>query len=207
VRNSEGRADVLRDVRGTGSESDAELIRRCLDGDQRAYAKLVTKYKRAVYNVAWRMLGNRDDAEDVSQEAFIRAFRALRGYDAGRPFMAWLLRITSNLCIDCLRRRRPGLLSMDGVRDADGEFTSLELVDDAPGPEELHAAREERRRLVRHIMALPPLYRAVIVLRHDRDLSYNEIAEVLGVPVGTVKARIHRAHNLLRTRLQAELGG
>jgi len=195
-------------VRGRGVETeDVLLVRRCLKGDEKAHRQLLSKYKRPVYNLAWRMVGDEEDAKDITQEVFIRAFRALNSFDTNRPLTSWLFRITSNLCIDYLRRRRPNVLSLDGMRGADNEYRTADLEDGAPRPDARHEMAEQRRMLERHVQALPPKYRIVMVLRHNRELSYNEIAEVLDVPVGTVKARIHRAHNLLRASLESELAG
>jgi RNA polymerase sigma-70 factor (ECF subfamily) len=184
---------------------DVLLVRRCLKKDERAHRELLSKYKRAVYNLAWRMVGEEEDAKDVTQEAFIRAFKSLSTYDTSRPFRTWLFRITTNLCIDYLRRRRAGVQSLDAMRPADEDgWRTADLEDPSPGPDVQHDMAEQRRMLDRLVEALPPRYKVVILLRHGRDLSYNEIAEVLRVPVGTVKARIHRAHNLLRLSLEAE---
>ena len=185
---------------------DVLLVRRCLKKDERAHRELLSKYKRAVYNLAWRMVGNEEDAKDVTQEAFIRAFKSLATFDQGRPFRSWLFRIATNLCIDHLRRRKPGVHSLDAMRavNEDG-WRTADIEDEAPGPDVRHEMAEQRRMLEGLVQTLPPRYRVVILLRHGRELSYNEIAEVLKVPVGTVKARIHRAHNLLRSSLEAEL--
>ena len=184
---------------------DVLLVRRCLKGEEKAHRQLLSKYKRPVYNLAWRMVGDEEEAKDVTQETFIRAFRALSTFDLGRPFTSWLFRIATNLCIDHLRRRKPNVQSLDGMRGADDEYRTAEIEDASPGPDVQHEMAEQRRMLDRLVQALPPSYRMVILLRHGRELSYNEIAEVLEVPVGTVKARIHRAHSLLRSSLEVEL--
>jgi RNA polymerase sigma-70 factor (ECF subfamily) len=185
---------------------DVLLVRRCLKKDERAHRELLSKYKRAVYNLAWRMVGEEEEAKDVTQEAFIRAFRSLSTFDTGRPFRSWLFRIATNLCIDHLRRRKAGVQSLDAMRSIDEDgWRTADIEDSSPGPDIQHEMAEQRRMLDRLVQSLPSRYRVVILLRHGRELSYNEIAEVLSVPVGTVKARIHRAHNLLRSSLEAEL--
>ncbi len=184
---------------------DVFLVRRCLKGEEKAHRRLLSKYKRPVYNLAWKMMGDEEDAKDVTQEAFIRAFRALSTFDTSRPFASWLFRIATNLCIDHLRRRRSNVQSLDGMRGSDDGYRTADVEDGGPGPDVQHEVAEQRKMLDRLVQGLPPRYKVVILLRHGRELSYKEIAEVLEVPVGTVKARIHRAHSLLRMSLESEL--
>lgn len=184
--------------------ADAELLRRCLEGDERAYAEIVRRYQSQVYSVAMRMLRRPEDAEDVTQETFVRMFRALERYDPARPFAAWLLTIATRLSIDQLRRRRGRPTRSLEVQPADDDAYEIEAEDPGPGPEELASHREEERRTEALIATLPPHYRIVVLLRHQKELSYEEIAEALQLPLGTVKARIHRARALLRERLERE---
>lgn len=184
---------------------DAALIRSALRGNQGAFAKLLQKYRRQVYTLAVRMLGQEEDAEDAAQDAFIRAFQSLESCDTNRPFLRWIYRITYNLCVDRYRRRKPLTISID--QTVGEEEFQRELVDASPRPDELLGMHEERRRLTELLSSLPPRYRAVVVLRHQEDLSYEEIAEILRLPLGTVKARMHRAHNMLRKMLKRAGGG
>jgi RNA polymerase sigma-70 factor (ECF subfamily) len=187
------------------SGAGAELLRRCLAGDERAYRELVERYRRQVFSLARRMTGSVEDAEDLTQETFVRMFKALDRYDPTRPFAAWLMTIATRLSIDHLRRRRVRPISVTqrepGSRDE--EYT-IEIVDSAPRPDELTAHAEEETRVQHLIDSLPPHYRAVVLLRHQHDLSYEEIAEALHLPLGTVKARIHRARALLKDRIAGE---
>jgi RNA polymerase sigma-70 factor (ECF subfamily) len=181
---------------------DQSLIRRCLAGDEPAYRELVERHERAVYSVALRMLGRVEDAEDVTQETFVRMFRALDRYDPTRPFRAWLLTIASRLAIDQLRRRGTSATSL--VRREPGsaeEEYEWEIPDPGQGPEARAIEAEEERSADRLIQSLPPHYRIVVIMRHMQDLSYEEIAAALQLPLGTVKARIHRARALLKERL------
>lgn len=181
---------------------DAEILRRCRAGDERAYRELVDRYRRQVYSMALRMLRREEDAEDVAQETFIRVFRALDRYDPARPFAAWLFTIAARLSIDHIRRRRQTPLSLF-QRDAETqEERTIDVVDPGPGPEELTSQGEEERRAQSLIDSLPPHYRIVVMMRHQQDLSYEEIAEALRLPLGTVKARIHRARALLKRHLE-----
>ena len=178
---------------------DAEILGRCLAGDERAYRELVQRYERQVFTLARRMLGSAEDAEDLTQETFVRMFRALERYDPARPFAAWLYTIASRLCIDHLRRRRVRPIAAL-PRDADDD-RPFEVEDTALRPDEQVAHAEEEDRVRGLIDSLPPHYRLVVLLRHQQDLSYDEIAEALHLPLGTVKARIHRARALLKERL------
>jgi RNA polymerase sigma-70 factor (ECF subfamily) len=185
------------------SIDDATLVQRCLAGSERAYRELLERYQRSVYSLALRMLGRVEDAEDVTQETFVRMFRALDRYDPQRPFRAWILTIASRLAIDMLRRRRQGTVSMVVTEPGSSEESfEREFPDTQPGPEELAQLGEEERSTERLIQSLPPHYRIVVIMRHIQDLSYEEIADALALPLGTVKARIHRARALLKQRLE-----
>lgn len=182
---------------------DRDLVGRCLRNDQRAYRALLAKYERAVYALVRRMVPDPEDARDLAQEAFVRAFKNLEQYDPERKFSSWLFRIANNLCIDHYRRRK--LETVPLVRQHAGEEEETwDLPDAAANPAETFSDQERGRRLLAAVQALPPGYRMVILLRHQEDLAYEEIAETLGLPLGTVKARIHRAHRLLKEKLQRQ---
>jgi RNA polymerase sigma-70 factor (ECF subfamily) len=181
---------------------DTEILRRCLGGDERAYRALVARYQRQIYSLAMRMVRQPQDAEDLTQETFVRMFRALDRYDPTRPFEAWLFTIASRLCIDHLRRRRLKPISIFQQDPGSGEERVIEAEDPGLKPDEQTSHAEEERSTQALIDSLPPHYRVVVVLRHQQDLSYEEIAEMLHLPLGTVKARIHRARALLKRRLE-----
>jgi len=174
------------------------LIARAGAGDQEAFRELVERYQGAVYNLAYRMLGDPDEAEDAAQEIFVRVYRQLARYDAERKFSTWVLAIATNYCIDQLRRRRVQLVPLENIvpwaraREAGPEREALD-----------REARDEIQVLLRR---LPEKYRAVLVLRYWQDLSCAEIGEVLHVPEGTVKTQLHRARQALGRLLQ-EQGG
>lgn len=180
---------------------DAALVKRCLEGDQRAYKELLHRYRRSVYSITFRMIGHREEARDLAQEVFIRAFRSLHRYDASRPFSSWIFKITSNLCIDYYRRKRHTTISLQETYDGDDERPRIELVDPGPPPDEELFTKVQRERLDILLRSLPPRYRVVVVLRHKEEMSYDEIAAELDIPIGTVKARLHRAHRILRNKL------
>lgn len=183
-------------------QGDAGIIRRCVEGDERAYRELVQRFQRPVYSVAFRMVRSAEDAEDVTQETFVRVFRSLARYDPTRSFEAWLFTITTRLCIDLMRRRKVRPVSLSYQDPESGEDQTIDVVDPGLKPDETTSNAEEERRTKDLIDALPPHYRIVVMLRHQQDLSYDEIAETLKLPLGTVKARIHRARALLKNRFE-----
>ncbi len=179
-------------------QEDVVLVRRTLTGDQDAFTLLVEKYKDPVYNVAYRMLGNATEAEDVAQETFVRAYTQLRTYKDSHRFSTWLLSIASHLSIDQLRRRRFLALPLENV-------PFLEWIADlGAGPEQAAVQGETSDEMQRLLQQLPPKYRAVLVLRYWHDLSYEEIANVLHLTPALVKARLHRARELVARRMHAQ---
>ena len=170
---------------------DTVLVRRTLGGDQQAFGSIVEKYKDSVFNVAYRMLGNASEAEDVAQEAFVRAYTQLHTYKDTHRFSTWLLSISSHLAIDQLRRRRFLALPLENV-------PFLEWIADLSlGPEESALAIETSDEMQRVLSALPTKYRSVLVLRYWQDFSYEEIARALHLTPPLVKARLHRARELV----------
>ena len=184
------------------SGEDAELVRRCLSGDQRACRDLVRRYERPVFSVLMRVVRRAEDAEDLVQETFVRVFKALDRYDTARPFSAWIFTIASRLAIDHHRRRRVQTVSLQVSEPGSTEERTMDIEDPGLKPDEITSNKEEESNTVRLIDSLPEHYRIVVLLRHQQDLSYEEIAEALQLPLGTVKARIHRARALLKDRIQ-----
>lgn len=181
---------------------DAELVRGALAGDQRACRDLVLRYQRQVFSVLMRVVRSPQDAEDLTQETFVRMFRALDRYDPERPFTAWLFTIATRLGIDHLRRRRVKTVSLNFSEPGSTEERTIDVEDPGLRPDDLASHAEEEVRARDLIDSLPEHYRIVVVLRHQQDLSYEEIAEALNMPLGTVKARIHRARALLKDKLE-----
>jgi RNA polymerase sigma-70 factor (ECF subfamily) len=180
---------------------EAGLVRRCLAGDEKAYRELIELYQSQVFSICLRMVRRREDAEDITQETFVRMFRALERYDPERPFAAWILTIASRLCIDHIRRRRVSPVSLTQREPGSEETHDIDVADPGFGPDEITSRSEEEKQANALIHSLPEHYRIVVVLRHQQDLSYEEIAEALNLPLGTVKARIHRAREILKTRV------
>ncbi|MFL5653620.1 MAG: RNA polymerase sigma factor [Ktedonobacteraceae bacterium] len=171
--------------------SDAALVELVLADDQDAFAVLVERYKDAVQNLAYRMLSNAAEAEDVTQETFVRAYTQLATYKPAHKFSTWLLSIASHLAIDQLRRRRFLALPLEDV-----PFLEW-IVDAGTGPEQTALEGEQQDEVQTYLQRLPAKYRAVIVLRYWYDFSYEEIARTLNLTPALVKARLHRARELL----------
>lgn len=178
------------------------LVRRAAAGDRDAFAPLVATYQKQVYNLALRMSGNPDDALDLSQETFLRAWRGLPSYRAGAAFSTWLYRLAMNVCIDFLRRRRREKTVPLYAPDGEGGETELELPSPVPDALAQALSRFEREQVARALSRLEPDYRAALTLRAVDGLSYAEIAAVLDIPAGTVKSRIARAREKMRVLLQ-----
>lgn len=178
-----------------GQPSDETLARRAQSGDVDAFTALVGRYQRPVYNLAYRMLGDAQEAEDVSQEAFIRAYQGLGRFDPTRLFFSWLYRIAVNRCLTARARPRPDPLT---------DTVAAALTDPSPSPER-QAARGETQAAVQHaITQLPAHERTLVALRYGADLSYEEIAATLQIPLGTVKTRLFRARQRLAGLLTEE---
>lgn len=188
-------------------ESDVQVIARARRGEESAFAELLRRFRAPVFNLCLRMLKNRDDAEDVAQDVFIKVFGMLERYDDRYAFRSWVFKIAANQCIDFIRRNRVKLQSLDEPLKFKGEEIERQFPDEAPNPEETVETREIGQLLLEITDQLPPHYRSMIVLRHQEQLSYEEIAEVLDLPLGTVKARIHRARAMMKDKLQRRRGG
>lgn len=181
---------------------DELLIRRAQSGDEGAFEQLLLAHQKSVYNLCLRMAGNPDDALDLSQEAFIRAWRALGQYQFDAAFSTWLFRLTSNVCIDFLRKQKRQQHMSLTATDEDESGEEFAVPDPAPGPEEQAVHNERRQAVAQAMAALPGDYRAVMQLRAVEALSYEQIAEILDIKVGTVKSRLARARAQLRKILK-----
>jgi RNA polymerase sigma-70 factor (ECF subfamily) len=170
-----------------------------MEGDQDAFTELVYTYQDAVYNLCYRLLSERTEAEDAAQEAFLRAYLNLQRYDPSRSFKTWLLTIASNHCIDRLRRRRMKWLSIE-----DETLPGLSLSSDEPEPEDASIMREQSEAIQSILGELNPEYRAAVVLRYWYDYSYSEIADILDTTESAIKSRLFRARQLLGDRLNTK---
>jgi RNA polymerase sigma-70 factor (ECF subfamily) len=167
-------------------ETEGALVLRCRNGDRTAFDALLTRYERQVFDIAFRILHDREDAIDVTQTTFLRAYEHFERYDAGRQFRSWLYRIAVNDALDLVRARRHP------------EALSDELADEHGGPEDITLRGQDDGTLQRALATLRAQYRTVIVLKHLQGCSYDEIAEILDCPVKTVKARLFTARQALR---------
>jgi RNA polymerase sigma-70 factor (ECF subfamily) len=187
------------------SLSDQEIVALAREGREAAYRELIRRYERPVFSLILRMVRDRQLAEDLSQETFIKALNAIGSYRPEFKFSSWIFKIANNAAIDHLRRREVDTLSLDGAPNAtsqdDIEATALQVGDKGETPLAELEARELGTAIERAIGQLRPEYRSCILLRHVEGLAYEEIAQLLDLPLGTVKTYIHRARHELRGML------
>jgi RNA polymerase sigma-70 factor (ECF subfamily) len=181
---------------------EKKLVRLAAQGDQEAFGQLVSTYEKQVYNLALRMVGNREDAADLTQEAFLRVWRGLDNYKADAAFSTWLYRLTSNVCIDFLRReKRRKTVSLTFLDEDHDEAVELSIPDPAAGPEQLAIETESRETMAAAMDELDVEFRQILTMRVINGLSYDEIGDALDLRPGTVKSRLSRAREKLRKQL------
>lgn len=178
---------------------DAQLVARSLKQDHEAFGQLIDRHASAIVNLAYRMVGNRAEAEDLAQEAFLTAFKALSTFRADSKFSTWLYRIAANKCKDWLRSKRPG----QGPYDVDADEVLDLYVAEERTPEQLLSQQQVGQELEQAIQRLPPLYREAFVLKHVEGLSYEEMEEILGVSGDTLKMRVYKGRLQLSRDLTA----
>ncbi|MEK6777755.1 MAG: sigma-70 family RNA polymerase sigma factor [bacterium] len=178
---------------------DLEWVRRSQDGDQEAFSELVRKYQKRVYYLAYGMTGNREDALDIAQEAFLKAFRSMKGFQGGGGFYTWIYRITYNQTIDFMRKEwRKKKLEYQDNQDLTEKESPIMAVPSASNPGQDMAQKELNRVIMDAVQSLPEQHRSVILLREIEGLSYDEIAEMLRIRKGTVMSRLHYARQELQ---------
>ncbi len=185
---------------------DRELIRQALEGSQDAYRMIMQKYRNAIHHLITRMIGVQHEVEDLTQEAFIKAFNSLASFNDEFAFSTWLYKIATNNCIDYLRKRRIKTFSIDKPINEHESDQGYEIPDSTYKPDAEILRRQQTQAIQDAIDALPDKYHRVIVMRHQEEKSYEEIAEELGLPLGTVKAHIFRARELLYRQLRGRVG-
>ena len=181
---------------------ERDLIRRAKQGDMLAFEELILKHEKIVYNLALRMMNHGEDAKDISQEVFLKAYRSLSNFDERSAFSTWLYRITHNTCIDEMRKRK-GKQSFSLEEELEHEEGSMQrqIADEGYTPEESLLRAEQRNEILQALDNLSEEHKAAIVLRDVKGLSYEEIAEILEVTLGTVKSRISRGRNQLKNEI------
>lgn len=177
-------------------------INQVLKGNQNAFGEIVDLYKNQVFQICLRLLGNRHEAEDLAQEAFVRAFVNIQSFNLKMKFSTWLYRIATNLCIDRLRKKKPDYHLDAEVAGTEGLDLYSQIAAGIMMPEEELESLELQESIQAVISKLPEKYRSVIVLKYIEELSLKEISEILDLPVGTVKTRIHRGREALRKQLR-----
>jgi RNA polymerase sigma factor (sigma-70 family) len=185
---------------------DKLWIKAALEGDQDAYKKLMKKYFGAISHLIARMIGYHPDVEDLAQEAFIKAFHSLASFNDEFAFSTWLYKIATNNCIDYLRKRKLKTFSIDKpLRGLDGD-QHFEIPDHSMLPDSPILQTQQTMTIEEAIAALPEKYKIVIDLRHKQEKSYEDIADILNLPLGTVKAHIFRAREMLNRHLRGKVG-
>ena len=178
-------------------EQEAMIVQRIIGGETEAFELLVLEYQKNVYNVALRITGNAEDAADMAQEAFIKAFNSISSFKGDSRFSVWLYRIVSNVSVDFLRSKARRPSSSLSIENEEGETVELEIADESLSPEKLLETKLSSQAVRRGLDSLPEDYRQILLLREIQGLSYDEIAQILDIEIGTVKSRIFRARKKL----------
>ncbi len=185
------------------TQEDRELVASAKKGDNKAFEALLKKYRKSVYYMLLKMIKNPDDAEDLTQEAFAKAFNSIDKFDATYAFSTWLFRIATNNCIDFIRKKRVQTVSIDQPMEGDdGSNIRFDVKDENLDPNQSMLKQQRKKYLNMAIERLPEKYRTLVELRYFRELSYEEVAQELQIPLGTVKAQLFRARELLSQELK-----
>ncbi|WP_442602760.1 RNA polymerase sigma factor SigW [Paenibacillus sp. KN14-4R] len=181
---------------------ETRLAKLARSGDRLAFAELVDLYKDKIYHLAYRMLGNKQEAEDAVQETFLRLYTNLHRYDETQKFSTWIFRIATNLCIDRLRKRKP-VYSLDADMDGgEGNDFYAMMPSNEETPEKQVIVSETQQLIRKAIETMPEKYKSIVILRYLQDMSLQEISDVLDMPVTTIKTRLHRGRDYLRKKLE-----
>ena len=179
------------------ARNDFNLVAKAKEGDQKAYAQIMQRYKDSIYFMALKMVNNKDDAMDLTVETFAKAFENLDKYKSEYAFSTWLFRIATNNSIDFIRKKRLNVISLDTLFEEEGEDKYLQVRAEGLNPEEISIRKQESEKLKNMVEQLPLRYRTLIILRYYDELSYEEIAQQMDIPLGTVKAQLFRARDLM----------
>ena len=179
--------------------NENQLIKKAKGGNVEAFEELVKQSQKKVFNIAYKMMDNYDDANELAQEAFIKAYQSIDKFKGDSLFSTWIYRITTNVCLDELRRRKnKKVISLNENIKYNDEEIQQQIKDESPGPEQIFEEKESKKLINQCIESLPVDYKTVIILRDIQGFSYEEIAKILNCPEGTVKSRINRARKALR---------
>ena len=185
--------------------ANSELIKKAIEGDESAYKNLLENYRGAIYNLLYKMVRNKEETEDLVQEAFMKAFKALPSFNEEYAFSTWLYKIAVNNCIDHMRKKKLQTYSINKpVQSKDGEL-DREFPDTSMSPDKSILSDERASIIETAIDELPENYKTAIILRHSEEKSYEEISKILNIPLGTVKARIFRAREMLKKKLKGKI--
>ena len=181
------------------AQKDFLLVDAAKEGDQKAFAELMQRYNKPVYHMILKMIKKPNDAEDLTIEAFAKAFKNLEKFNPQYTFSTWLFRIATNNCIDFIRKKKLDTMSIHSTyTDDNGESVSIDIKDAGLNPQEV-AIKNQKIEIMRNIVTqLPPKYQILVELRYFKELSYDEISKELQAPLGTIKAQLHRARELLQ---------
>ncbi len=183
------------------NNEDWSIVESCLNGNREAYALLVKKYEKSVFNIVYRLIGTTEEARDITQETFIKAYKSLRQVKPEFKFSNWLFKIATNLCKDRLKKRKITAVSLNEFDYLLDQEISHENKDSLLDYQKNLIPTDEQEQVQRAISNLPFIYRRVVVLRYIQDLTYQEIADILEMPLGRVKVQLHRAHQILYDQL------
>lgn len=185
-----------------GGRDDAALIKRCQRGDRQAMNELILAYQKHVFNLAFRLSNNYDDAQDIAQEAFVRVFNSIGNFRGDANFSTWIYRIVNNVFLDERKKQRVRAhSSLDEYLDLEDSSVARQIEDPSPGPEDAVEQRERHDVVAHAVHQLPENQRVMIALYHFQGLSYEEIAAIMQLPIGTVKSRLNRARLALKDKL------
>lgn len=191
--------------KGISRAEEQALLQRCKDGEIGAFDELVQRYQKRVFNFAYGIAGNQDDANDVAQEAFVRVFNSIQTFRGDANFTTWIYRIVTNVYLDERKKSKSHrLTSLDDYIDLEENSVSRQIEDEGPLPDEVAQSKERNQAVRNAVNSLPDYQRIIVTLYHLHDMSYDEIAEILHLPIGTVKSRLNRARLALAEKLKSE---
>jgi RNA polymerase sigma-70 factor (ECF subfamily) len=183
------------------NNEDWSIVESCLNGNREAYALLVTKYEKSVFNIVYRLTGTTEEAKDITQDTFIKAYESLRQVNPEFKFSNWLFKIATNLCKDRIKKRKIPTVSLHECNYLFDQEISNKNKDSQLSYQDNLIPSDEQEQVQRAISNLPFIYRRIVVLRYIQDLTYQEIADILEMPLGRVKVQLHRAHKILYDQL------